>query len=962
MHTPTQTNKHSLSLGSRLVWIARLYQHHQLQLLQQQQEADSGCDNETDRPTDRPSIHSSIHSFIIMGNQATASSTIATTASPTCLSRAVARELIHDMVDDDDDDNNQEEEEEEEDASSSSVSVTMIHQENNNNENNIPDKDPTVGTRIEPKRLYQCSPALFWFARRPPLLTVVTTHPAPTTTAAAATVENEPGHQRALFSFCTPSSSVPCSFHTTTNTTTTNAATTTTAAVVAAAAANKASSPNSYHRWLFVSRDESSSRQPQRPSPPTVALRHTTRTNASSWSFSSLSSSSSSSSSPSPTSPAATTTTVSSSSLTYTPDELQLSQDPTPASNLRDTTKPVWIVTTATLPWFTGTAVNPLLRAAYLLRTTSTATSTTSTSSSSSRTTTMDQQDERNDPTNRSSLREVHLVVPWLTLAEDRVALYGEAWRHSDQAQQEAYLRQWLVQQNLSLAAQHLHMHFYPARYHATLSSIFAMGDLCLCLTQLATAAATTTTTTTTDSSITTTTRTTPCFDLSQAICILEEPEHVNFYRAPTASHSWRGTFAHVVGIVHTNYQAYARQSSALHGVVTGPLVGAVSAWMVRAYCDKVIKLSSVLQEYAIEKEVVANVHGIRAGFFAKRGQGPEEEAVARTGHDIYFIGKLLWAKGLDILLQELYPAYYKRTKQYFAMDVFGSGPDETEIQQAFLGSSTSVWLDQAENDGEDGGTTKNLPSKRNGSVATSTTMPLATLFRSSSLSSSSSLSLSSCSSASSASSSLWWKDPLPVRFRGPLDHAEISSQYKIFINPSVTEVLCTTTAEALAMGKFVICPKHPSNEFFLAFPNCLQYESPQQFVEMLQYAMNEQTLPEPLSPELQHLLSWPAATERLFEAAAVSFRDLARRERVGGRIWDERCAVWHEKLGKGRHGDVLRKVMGGGPVADQSKYRSEVLLSTTTTTTTTTDPSQASNEEQEVATTSISAVPVLVA
>ena len=84
---------------------------------------------------------------------------------------------------------------------------------------------------------------------------------------------------------------------------------------------------------------------------------------------------------------------------------------------------------------------------------------------------------------------------------------------------------------------------------------------------------------------------------------------------------------------------------------------------------------------------------------------------------------------------------------------------------------------------------------------------------------------------------------------------------------------------------------------------------------------------PEPLTPEQVREFTWEAATDRLIQAASITHAEAIDREKTALRQLDERIAWFHNEIGKGPTGDLLRKVFGAGPASAQVKYQTERSL-----------------------------------
>lgn len=61
-------------------------------------------------------------------------------------------------------------------------------------------------------------------------------------------------------------------------------------------------------------------------------------------------------------------------------------------------------------------------------------------------------------------------------------------------------------------------------------------------------------------------------------------------------------------------------------------------------------------------------------------------------------------------------------------------------------------------------------------------------------------------------------------------------------------------------MGKWVVCSRHSSNEFFFQFPNCLPFSDEEDFAACVSWALRHD--PEDLSPALRCVGGWGGEVE----------------------------------------------------------------------------------------------------
>ncbi len=255
--------------------------------------------------------------------------------------------------------------------------------------------------------------------------------------------------------------------------------------------------------------------------------------------------------------------------------------------------KTINIITTAALPWRTGTAILPLMQAYHLAK----------------------------------KKIEVVLYVPWIPLTQQK-KLFDSDYIFDTPEEQEIHIRAFLPTPDCAT----LQILFYPGHYLLKAGSIFPVRSLAQIIT--------------------------PCDWL-----ILEEPEHLNWLHP---FNRYRIQASRVTGILLTNYDYYVRHHS-FGRRFFAMLLNTYNRWLINRHCDDVIKINKSL--LTLPRSSFLNVNGAQSEFFNRH------EPISYS-KSLYFIGKLIWAKGFKELIDLLSQSEQRE------IDVFGTGIDQKNIEK----------------------------------------------------------------------------------------------------------------------------------------------------------------------------------------------------------------------------------------------------------------------------------------
>lgn len=242
---------------------------------------------------------------------------------------------------------------------------------------------------------------------------------------------------------------------------------------------------------------------------------------------------------------------------------------------------------------------------------------------------------------------------------------------------------------------------------------------------------------------------------------VMIEPEHLTWKAISTPRPA--ADFERIIGVVMTNYGYYIARQPYPGAELLARWLTRVHRFLIRRYTDIAIPISPAVADVtAGHPGGEARVTGVYCGY-------AEVPPVTSETRGAYFIGRLVWEKGLETVIDIARLADIQ-------VDVIGSGPDEPAIRE--MARRTAA----------------------------------------------------------------------PVRFLGPTTEAwRCLADYRVFLNPSASEVLCSTTAEALVAGRHVVLLDCPANEPFRRYPNTHFFTDTQGALAGLRRALSEP----PKSPDL---------------------------------------------------------------------------------------------------------------